>query len=213
MGSKRTWKRQYVFLYTACCLTFISVFSGCGHVSGFYTRKASQAEKYLANAAELMEKGDYSASLEQTEKLLLLYPQKQRENALFQMGLIYMHPENPQRNYYKALDSFTALGQNKKFVKNRLKTEALLYSDVLKKIIEKNRESKRLRLKIKSLEAERMALQKDKDELNNTNNKLHTRLKKLQNRINGLKNQIADFKEIDLGIEEKKRDPLDSVRP
>ncbi len=209
MGSKRTWKRQYVFLYSACCLIFISVVSGCGHFSGFYPRKESQAEKHLANAAELMEKGDYGGSLEQTEKLLLLYPQKQRDNALFQMGLIYMHPENPQMNYYKALDSFTALGENKKFAKSRLKTEALLYSDVLKKIIKKNRETKRLRLKIKSLEAERMALQKDKDELNNTNNKSHARLKKLKDRIKGLKNQIADLKEIDLGIEEKKRESLD----
>jgi hypothetical protein len=209
MGSKRTWKRQYVFLYSACCLTFISIFSGCGHFSGFYPRKESQAEKHLANVAELMEKGDYSGSLKQIEKLLLLYPQKRRDNALFQMGLIYMHPENPQRNYYKALDSFTALGENKKFAKSRLKTEALLYSDLLKKIIDKNRETKRLRLKIKSLEAERMAMQKDKDELNNTNNKLHTRLKKLKNRIKGLQNQIADLKEIDLGIEEKKREFLD----
>ncbi|MBL0732429.1 MAG: hypothetical protein JJW03_06230 [Desulfosarcina sp.] len=171
MGSKRTWKRQHVFFYIACCLILIFVFTGCAYFPGFYPNKKSQGEKYLANAAELMEKGDYEASLAETEKVLSLF--------------------------------------SKSFVKTRLKTEALLYGNLLREIIDRNKEIKKLGLKIKSLETERMAQKKDTDKLRNKQKDLHARLKKLKDRIKGLQNQIKDLKEIDLSIEEKKRESLD----
>ncbi|WDN90375.1 hypothetical protein BuS5_03346 [Desulfosarcina sp. BuS5] len=203
MGSKRTWKGQHVFFHIACCLILIFVFTGCALFSSFYPNKAGQREKYLANAAKLMEKGDYKASIDETEKALSLFPKslpKSLENkALFQLGLLYIHPENQQRNYKKALEYFIAIEDDKKFVKRRLKTEALFYSNLLKEIIYRNKEIKKLE---SGLNAERIARKKDTDEL-------RTRLIKFKDRIDGLQNQIKNFKEIDLGIEEKKRESLD----
>ncbi len=200
MGSKRTWKGQHVFFHIACCLILIFVFTGCVPFSSFYPKKEGQREKYLANAAKLMEKGDYKASLGETEKVLSKsLPQSLENKALFQMGLLYIHPENPQRNYKKSLEYFIAIEDDKKFVKRRLKTEALFYSNLLKEIIYRNKEIKNLEFK---LNAERIARKKDTDEL-------QTRLIKFKDRIEGLQNQIKNLKEIDLGIEEKKREPLD----
>jgi TPR repeat protein len=146
-----------------------------------------------------MEKGDYKASLGETEKALSLssesLSQSLENRALFQMGLLYMHPENPQRNYKKALEYFRAIEDDKKFIKRRLKTEALFYSNLLEEIIYRNREIKKLEF---ALAAERVARKKDTDEL-------RTRLIKFKDRIEDLQNQIKNLKEIDLGIEKKKR--------
>ena len=199
MGSKRTWKGQHVFFYIACCLILIFIFNGCANFSSFYPNKAGQRDKYIANAAKLMEKGDYRASLDEAEKALSLFPKSLEDKALFQLGLLYIHPENPQRNYKKALEYFIAIEDDKKFVKRRLKTEALFYSNLLKEIIYRNREIKKLE---SELDAERIARKKDTDEL-------QTRLIKFKDRIDGLQNQIKNLKEIDLGIEEKKRESLD----
>ncbi len=209
MGSKRTWNWQHIYLYLACCLILISVFTGCGHFPCLYPDKEGQAERYFTRAAKLMEKGDYEASIAEIKRVMLLFPNRLESQGLFLMGLVYMHPENPGRDYKKSLECFITLGGNRKLEKSRTKTEALIYRNLLEELIGKNKEIKKLKHKIKSLKTKLMEQKKNTDKSKNQQKDLHSRIKKLKTRIKGLTDQIKDLKEIDLGIEEKKRKSLD----
>jgi len=208
MGSKQTWKREYLFLYLTCSLILIFGFIGCADFYHIYSYKERQDEKHLANAVKLMGKGDYKESISEIQRVMMLFPNRLENQGLFLMGLVYMHPENPEKDYKKSLECFTTIEANGEFVKSHIKTVALIYQNLLKERIDRNKEIKKLKHKIKSLETEIGKQKKNKAKLQNQQKDLHTMIKKLKDHINGLKNQIKDIKEIDLGIEEKKRKSL-----
>ena len=56
-----------------------------------------------------MGKGDFNASLKESRETLKYYPQLLGDKALFQIGLIYSHPENPDHDLTKAREAFGAL--------------------------------------------------------------------------------------------------------
>ena len=211
MGSKRTWQGQRIFLYIACCLILISVFTGCGHFPCICPDKEIRAERYFTSATKLMEKGDYEASIAEIKRVMLLFPNRLESQGLFLMGLAYMHPENPGRDYKKSLECFITLGDNRKLEKSQIEieTEALIYRNLLEERIGKNKEIKELKHKIKSLKTKLMEQKKNTDKSKKQQKDLHSRIKKLKIRIKGLTDQIKNLKEIDLGIEEKKRKSLD----
>jgi len=201
MGSKQTWKRKHLFLYLTCGLILIFIFTGCADFRHIYSYKESHNEKHLAKAVKLMRKGYYKASIAEIQRVMMLFPNSLENQGLFLMGLVYMHPENPERDYQKSLGCFTTLESNGKFVKSHIKTETLIYQNLLKERIDRNKEIKELKHKIESLETEIREDEKNTAKLQNQQKDLHTMIKKL-------KDQIKDLKAIDLGIEEKKRKSL-----
>ena len=83
-----------------CIVLSAVLISGCSH-SG----EGSAARSIALKANALFIQGNYEASLSQYEKLL----EKETETAdrvLFEMGIIYSHPENDRKNYHKALECF-----------------------------------------------------------------------------------------------------------
>ena len=102
MGRKRTRKRKHLFLYLACLLTAFFVISGCLHFP-----KKWQGEQHLEKARSLIARGEYEAALQESKTVLSKFPKSLAAQALFQMGLIYAHPENPNPNYLKSLESNT----------------------------------------------------------------------------------------------------------
>ena len=209
MGSKQTWKREHLFLYLTCGLILIFVFAGCANFGYVYLNQQSHDKNYLAKAANLMQKGDYKASVAEIQRIMKLYPGSLKDDGLFMMGLVYMHPENPERDYNKSLECFTTLEANGEFVKNNIKTESLIYRILLEERLDSNKEIKELKHKIKFLETNINKQKKNTANLQNQQKKVAATTKKLQDQIKGLKKQIKNLKEIDLGIEEKKRKSLD----
>jgi TolA-binding protein len=82
-----------------------------------------------------MAKGDYEGALEENQKLLSRYVDKTpADKALFNMGLIYAHYGNPNRDYKKAFDLFWRL--IKDFPKSSKVEEAKIWIGVLNTIEE-----------------------------------------------------------------------------
>ncbi len=76
---------------------------GCSHLP------PRQAQK---EAADLARRGSFEASLGQYEQMLKKYP-KAADRMLFEMGMIYAHPDNRAKDYPKALALFeTVVGQH-----------------------------------------------------------------------------------------------------
>ena len=101
MGRKqpRAWK--YIYLYVAS-LTFSFLFLlSCATLKG---------DDNLLRSQMLLAKGNYEGALEENKKILSRYPDRPPgDEALFNMGLIYSHYGNPEKDYKKAFSFFWRL--------------------------------------------------------------------------------------------------------
>lgn len=178
------------------------MFWGC-----LYYPEKWRMEEHLARSKYYMSKGDFKSSLQESHAAYKLYPQSLGDQALFQIGLIFAHPANPQQNYQKAKEAFGEL--LRKFPQSSLKTRAELWILVIRDIQNtdnqlqvKKKETDRLRLELKQQNA------RSNQKLKQNNQKIASneqQIKDLQQRIDDLKRNIDQLKEVDLRIEEKKR--------
>jgi tetratricopeptide (TPR) repeat protein len=77
--------------------------SGCSHFND-----GRQAKTTFAEANDLFHQGSYTASLEKYSGIIDKYPAT-ADRALFEMGIIYAHPKNEQKDYQKSLECFQKL--------------------------------------------------------------------------------------------------------
>ena len=180
MGRKRTGKGKYILFYLACFMTVLFGFMGC-----IYFQERNQSEQCLIRAKTLMDRKYYKESLEEYSKALRLFPHILGDQALFQMGLIYISPGNANQDYHKSLQYFQRVGNE--FPNSEIRGEADTWVFLLHKIIKKGKKI---------------------DQLNNKNRFFERALKEKEEITKNLKDQIEKLKEIDLGIEEKKRNTI-----
>jgi TolA-binding protein len=159
MGRERTRAGEFVYFYAAGLIFF--VLSGCmtfkkesnQSTSQEITQEkaskpeesANQACELLLRSKKLLPRGDYAGSLKESQKVLSM-PGKHspKDQALFQMGLIYAHVDNPQRDLGKALDYFKRV--IKDYPKSPLAEEARVWAGILQEneklsqVIEKSKQ-------------------------------------------------------------------------
>ncbi len=117
------------------------------------------------------------------------------------MGLIWLHPDNPQRDYEKSLISFQRIIHD--FPQTRLREKAKVLSYAVAELIRSENDIKKLK---ESADFLQNRLRKENEERANTLKKQLKELEKLKGQIEKLKEQLKELKEIDIVIEEKKRD-------
>ncbi len=133
MGRKRTWKRKYLYFCLAS-LTFLPVLN-CTTSEGL--RERSEAREYLRSSQKLLAKGDYEGSLlENLDVLSLPANRSYPDEALLNMGLIYVHFWNPNRDYKKSIGYFKKLIQD--YPQNSLAEEARIWVRILQEMDELN---------------------------------------------------------------------------
>ena len=93
------------------------------------------AELHLSAADDLLVKGDFEGSMKEDQKALTLAgKQPPGDTALYNMGLIYVHYKNPNKNYEKAKAMFDKIGRE--YPNSPLAEEAKIWAGVLQ-VIEK----------------------------------------------------------------------------
>ncbi len=103
MGRERDRARKYVYFCIAS-LIFLSLWS-CAANKDAGVRK--EAQEYLLSGQKLLAQRDYDGAIDEYQKVLSLSPKKLLEDeALFNMGLVYVHFGNPKRDYEKSLNFF-----------------------------------------------------------------------------------------------------------
>jgi len=106
LGRKHCWKRQYIQFCIACLI--IAIFSGCASLSGIRNRMA--ADDHVKHGQRLFEQGDFGEAAEENLKALSLIDRRSpADRALFNLGLIYAHQDNPDRDHEKSVDFFKRL--------------------------------------------------------------------------------------------------------
>jgi anthranilate/para-aminobenzoate synthase component I len=180
---------------------------GCLHFS-----KEQQGQQLLDEGMDKMAGGQYEAAMAKSLTVLNNYPQSLADQALFQIGLLYADPENPNQNYAKSLRSFNKIVNE--FSESRLRHQAQLWVLFIGDVIDKERN-------IGILNKKNLALQKIIEQYKNEITVLQKKIETKKNvdlivflektvaeqkqEIAQLQDQIEKLKRVDLGIEEKKQ--------
>jgi hypothetical protein len=95
--------------------------------------------RHLLNGQESFLKGDYQEALRENERVLSLADKKASggDKALFTMGLVYVHYDNPERDYRKSMECFTKLVEE--YPQSPLVEQAKIWMNILD-IIEKEKQ-------------------------------------------------------------------------
>ena len=92
-----------LYKFCICLMVAPMLISGCSHFND-----GRQAKTTFAEANDLFHQGSYTASLEKYSGIIDKYPAT-ADRALFEMGIIYAHPKNEQKDYQKSLECFQKL--------------------------------------------------------------------------------------------------------
>jgi TolA-binding protein len=150
-----------------------------------------------------MAKRNFEASLKESETALELFSRSLGDQALFQIGLVYAHPDNPDQNIKNAIIAFQNVIDE--YPNSRLRSQAEIWVMHLRRIQDlevtlnaKKQEMGKLRKRLnrnKKTQTQHKKIQKEQLQ----------KIKSQQKEIQELKRNIKRLKEIDLKIEEKKR--------
>lgn len=177
MGGKRARKGKRLFLYPSCILAIFLLLTGCALTSDL--KKIWQGQGHLKTAEKFVVRGDYEKALKEYEAASRLFPKvTPGDRAVFNMGLIWTHPDNPKRDCKKSAMYFQQVIRD--FPDSRLSKEARIWIYAIDELIS-------CESKIKTLEKSVDCLKKKLEE----NQRM-----------------IDTLKEIDIGVEEKKRECL-----
>jgi tetratricopeptide (TPR) repeat protein len=99
-GSKRSGR---LFSFLICVLLAPILMVGCSGLQGGFQDKSAFEE-----ANDLFSQGKYQASLNKYGQIMEKKPTA-RDRVLFEMGIIYAHPKNEQKDYLKSLECFRKL--------------------------------------------------------------------------------------------------------
>jgi tetratricopeptide (TPR) repeat protein len=147
MGRERIGAWKYVYL-CAASLIFLSS-SGCAVVQKH--RQCKEVQAYLLRGQDLLAQRNYEAALEAYQKVLSLSPHKPPEDqALFNLGLIYVHFGNPKKDYKTSIDFFLRVLND--YPQSQLAVQAKIWAGVLLDYTESVKNAEGLREKIKDIE-------------------------------------------------------------
>jgi hypothetical protein len=194
MGGKYSRQRKHLFLYIACWISLLLAGTGCVPYYNLYNdepfsfQQNSEANQLLLEAKLSFSSGDFLTSLIKNQEMLNRFPQKYGSHALYMMGLIYANPEYTYVNYDISIHFFKKLV--KEYPESVFKDKAKIWIWLLN---------------------QNMDYAEKNDKKNKRIDLLETELKTEKKEIINLQNQIKRLKEIDLGIEEQKREALPAI--
>ena len=221
MGSQRS-SREGKFFCLVCWVTMIWGLVGCiypaSQLQGRQDLRDGEskinrgeyetlAQEMLKEANSKMGRDEYEASVEETLRVLKEYPAVQGDRALFQLGLLYAHPGNPNMDYDKSIAYFDRV--LREFPLSEKREDARIW---ILTIRSREEELERLRKNIQMLEKAVEAKEKKVQNLGEGVKERDKKLKEIENELGQTKNlvneleaQISKFKNVDLTIEKKKR--------
>jgi tetratricopeptide (TPR) repeat protein len=98
--NKPNWTCGQPGLLLFCFMLTVSLIFGCSH-----DNRGSPSGSIFSEANVFFAQKNYEASIGTYEKLIEKEPEN-TDRVLFEMGIIYAHPDNHRKNYQKALECF-----------------------------------------------------------------------------------------------------------
>ncbi len=133
MGKKRGKQGKHLFFHSACLVAFLLSMTGCTAASNF--QKEWQGRRQLKSAEIFLEQEDFESALKAYDQVAEAFPDDSPgDAALFQIGMVWAHPENPKRDYQKAHDYFQRLRDG--FPRGSLNEEKKVLASAVDEIVQ-----------------------------------------------------------------------------
>ena len=192
MGGKPVRPRQQVYF----CLALLIFFSGCSLFDDFQRQR--ELRDGLANGDQLLLRGDFDGSLKAFDNVAFIAQDRPPADiAVYNMGLVYAHPDNPKKDRRKAIGSFSRVVA--RYPESPWAEPAKIWVGVLSEAEESKLEIERAKeiIEISNQDAERsrQALEKSRQEV-----------EKSRQEVEKTKQIIERSKQVDIEIEQKRRD-------
>lgn len=199
MGRERARQGQYFYF----CLALLIFLSGCSLLRESNRRR--EMRETLATANELLVRGDFDGSLQAFQHVAAAAQEKPPADvAVYRMGLVYAHPQNPQRDLHKALGSFSQVVSV--YPASPWAEPAKVWVGVLEEVEDSKRDIEKSRQAIeksqRELEQNRQAMEKSKQEIERS----RLELEKIKQEIEKTKQVIEKSKQVDIEIDQKRRE-------
>jgi len=108
-----------------------------------------EAREHLIRSQKFLAQGNYEGALSENKKILSLSdPRSPKDEALFNLGLIYAHFGNPQQDLEKSIEFFKTL------IKNNPKSSLAEQAKIWVEILQENEGLNRLLQKLKQVDIE-----------------------------------------------------------
>lgn len=150
------------FKFFICLIMAPMLISGCSHFND-----GLQAKKTFAEANDLFHRGSYTASLDKYSEIIEKYP-AMADRVLFEMGIIYAHPKNEQKDYQKSLECFQKLIKDYPGSEYRQNSEMMIFN------------IRNVALKDKTIAAQQMQIETLQHEFQGKENEIVTLQKKIE---------------------------------
>jgi outer membrane protein assembly factor BamD (BamD/ComL family) len=195
MGRKRSGSRKQIYLCVAV-LIFLSPLA-CSLSKTISTKMADatgdEARVHLVLGKTYLAQGEYKDALKENEKVISLAGKNVPvDEALFYVGLIYAHPANSARDYGKSMISFRRL------IRDYPGSPLVEQAKTVVGILQENNTLDR------SIDKLNRIIEEQKRTVDRSNSIIDEQ-KKTVDRLNNL---IDELKQVDIGVEQKKRDKV-----
>ena len=159
INKKQSGRGGYFLLVYICILIALLFISGCS---------GSKARSLSREANDFFNQGEYEAALGKYQEIIEIHPDI-KDRVLFEMGTIYAHPRNDQKDYNKALDCYQAIVREFPESAYRQDSEMMIFQ--IHNVINKD---KIIAAQKKHLEASRQELNYKETEIDELQEKLDT---------------------------------------
>ncbi len=193
----------------------LSIFlPGCTHL------QAWQAREKFRKADLSLQAGDHETALAKYMEVLDRFHEASGDRALFQIGLLYARPDNPNSDYEESIRSFERL--QVEFPQSSMRDEAAVCVSVLKRLLELKEGLFSLETACGETEHALQLLEKEVGQKERTIaryqktvnkrqvviDQLRNEISELQTRLDRLQSRLIDLKKVDMMLEERRRSTL-----
>lgn len=166
MGRKQIRGRKHLYFCLASLIFLF--FSGCAtpektkiEVTPEVTPK-EEANQHLLRSRKLLTQKDFEGALNETQEILSLATHRPPEDeALYTIGMIYVHPENPKRSLMKSLYFFNRLAEE--YPQSPWAHQARAWIGVLQENGRLNQSIENLNRQVKQYHLEKMKLSEERE--------------------------------------------------
>jgi len=150
------------FKFCICLIMAPMLISGCSHFND-----GLQAKTTFAEANDLFHQGSYTASLDKYSEIIEKYP-AMADRVLFEMGIIYAHSKNEQKDFQKSLECFQKLIKDHPGSEYRQNSEMMIFN------------IRNVALKDKTIASQQMQIETLQHEVQGKENEIVTLQKKIE---------------------------------
>ncbi len=180
-GKRQRGISEYLHLFFVCIMIAPIVIGGCSYFD--------EGRSISREANDFFNRGDYEASLRKYEQLIEKDPAI-ADRVLFEMGIIYAHPKNEQKDYQKSLGCFQKLVRDYPDSEYRRDSQMMIFQ--IQNVIIKDKIIASQQTQIKTSRQEAISKNNEINTLQEKVETLEEKIEPLEQKIFALRTEPAD---------------------